>query len=52
MELAVTVASAFDHKALSADNYFVAAPACLDTAVFARMGCLSLAVADNTDNLP
>ena len=52
MELTVTVASAFDHKALSVGNYSAIVPACPDTVVFARMGCLSLAVADNTDNLP
>ena len=52
MEPAVTVASVFDHKALPADNYSAIALACPDTAVFVRMGCLSLAVADNTDNLP
>ena len=44
MEPVVTVASVFDHKALSADNYFVAEPACLDTVVSVRMDCLLLAV--------
>lgn len=48
----LAVASVFDHKALPVGNYSAIVPACPDTAVFARMGCLPLAVADNTDNLP